>query len=220
MIEATKKFSIDNPEMIFLYKNLNNENVRAHIEGTGRECVRQLADEGILPGTYVALVGAIGTGGTLAGILYALIKAGYIPYVFGVTPAELPFASDQPPNGLPKFGGSGGLGNGRRQEFIVQIHPWLTDHLTYTYAESIAAKKVMFDLFGLTIGSSAAAVWLAALDVSRSFAKATPVLTVFACRGMSSEWSVMNTPDVLRAIPKIVEDGFTYPESKKGNDDD
>ncbi len=35
-------------------------------------------------------------------------------------PAELPYGSEQPPNDLKKYAGSGGFGLGRKQHFIEQ----------------------------------------------------------------------------------------------------
>ena len=214
VMEATRKYSVVHPHMTFLYQHGNYNNVNAHYEGTGKECVRQLMEQGVRPGEPLGLVSAIGTGGTLAGVLQALREAGYDPCTFGVTPSELPYGSMELPNGKAKFAGSGGLGNGRKQEFIADITSQIEDHLTYSYDESIAAKLVMFDMSGLGVGSSAAAAWLASLEVSKRLGPNGTVLTIFACQGLQNEWDAMTNPDVKTALSKIVENNFKLPVPK------
>ncbi len=47
-------------------------------------------------------------------------------------PAELPYGSEQPPNDLKKYAGSGGFGLGRKQEDNLIEKQW-----TYSYEETL-----------------------------------------------------------------------------------
>ncbi len=66
-------------------------------------------------------------------------------------PAELPYGSEQPPNDLKKYAGSGGFGLGRKQEDNLIEKQW-----TYSYEEPC-----------MKIGTSAAANLLAAKQIGR-----------------------------------------------------
>ncbi len=54
-----------------------------------------------------------------------------------VMPAELPYGSEQPPNDLKKYAGSGGLGLGRKQHFIEQEDNLIEKQWTYSYEETL-----------------------------------------------------------------------------------
>lgn len=109
VIEKAIEISKQNPHYYFLFQHYNNANLLSHIEGTGREIISQMDGKSVN-----AWVASAGTGGTLMGV-YQVVKE-YTPSIelHLVMPAELPYGSEQPPNGLKKYAGSGGLGLGRK----------------------------------------------------------------------------------------------------------
>ncbi len=67
-----------------------------------------------------AWVASAGTGGTLMGGYKAVKNYTKKIELHLVMPAELPYGSEQSPNDLKKYAGSGGFGLGRKQHFIEQ----------------------------------------------------------------------------------------------------
>jgi cysteine synthase A len=170
------------PGWSLLYQHRNPANPAFHRDTTGAELVAQLA--GRSPAVWLA---SIGTGGTLIGVLRALREAYPEVRAVGVTPAELPYGSPQPPNGRPKYGGSGGLGNGIRQPFVAP-HDSSIQHRTVSYPAALAGMAEFLDLTGVRIGSSAAANWLVAREIAATLPAGATVVTVFADAGTPEEW--------------------------------
>ena len=166
-----------------LYQHRNTVNVRTHETTTGAEVLAAL-DASARPERWVA---SIGTGGTLVGVYRALRRRypGITPV--GVTPAELPYGSDQPPNGKPKYAGSGGLGNGIRQPF-VRPHDADIEFHSVSYPDALAGMRAYRELTGVAIGSSAAANWMVAKRLAAELPDSATVLTVFPCAGTPEEW--------------------------------
>lgn len=77
-----------------------------------------------------AWVASAGTGGTLMGD--KTVKNYTKIELHLVMPAELPYGSEQPPNDLKKYAGSGGFGLGRKQEDNLIEKQW-----TYSYEETL-----------------------------------------------------------------------------------
>ena len=170
------------PDWTLLYQHRNYANVSFHEGSTGAEIVSQL---GVArPDVWIA---SIGTGGTLVGVLRAL--RGVHPQVraIAVTPAELPYGSKEPPNGKPKYAGSGGLGNGIRQPFVRSYDEEL-EHRSVSYPNALAGMGDFFDLTGVRIGSSAAANWLVAREIAAGLPPEATVVTVFPDAGTPEEW--------------------------------
>lgn len=182
VIEHAHAFAAANPELTFLYQHRNTANVAFHEQTTGAEIVRQAQ----LP--VSAWLASIGTGGTLIGVARALRAANPALRVFGVTPAELPYASALMPNALPKYAGSGGFGRGLRQPFVAAFDDELDGHFGVSYDDALAGMGEFFDRTGIRIGGSAAANWLSACRVASEMSPDESVVTLFACAGTPEEW--------------------------------
>lgn len=167
----------DHPEWPFLYQHTNAANVVVHRRSTGAEIVEQLGARG---GTVDGWVTSIGTGGTLIGVWQALLACNPFVTVCATTPAELPYGSMAPPNGDPKFAGSGGLGLGWRQPLVAPFDANVSQHFTYGMDEALDAMATFHDLTGVWIGSSAAANWLAARSMAGRMGPGRTVVTLFA----------------------------------------
>jgi cysteine synthase A len=171
------------PSWMLLYQHRNKANLEFHALTTGREIIEELHRHRV-----DAWVASIGTGGTLIGVLQTLQQVNPDVKAYGVTPAELPYGSAKPPNGKPKYAGSGGLGNGIKQPFVAPAEKRLAGHFHYSYNDAIAAMGMFFDQTGVRIGSSSAANWLAAREVAVELGPKATVVTVFPCAGTPEEW--------------------------------
>jgi cysteine synthase A len=169
-------------EWTLLYQHRNILNTDFHQRTTGAEIVSQLGDR--RPTAWVA---SIGTGGTLVGVADALRKAYPTVRIVAVSPAELPYGSLWPPNGQQKYGGSGGMGCGIKQPFVLRYDS-IIEEKTVGFKSSLRAMVEFRRLTGMKIGSSAAANWLAARDVASELATTDTVITVFPCSGTPEEW--------------------------------
>ncbi|EQD85714.1 cysteine synthase [Saccharopolyspora erythraea D] len=167
-----------------LYQHRSQANLWMHRISTGAEVVEQLGEA--VPDRFVA---SVGTGGTLVGVLSALGERH--PGVRGVvvTPSELPYGSDEPPNGRPKYAGSGGLGNGIRQPFVLGAVDRMDGYRTVSRPRAISLMRQCLDETGMRLGSSAAANWRTALDVAAELGEGATVVTVFPDAGSPSEWA-------------------------------
>jgi len=174
----------EHPRWHFLYQHTNVANVVVHRRSTGAEIVEQL---GALDATVDAWVTAIGTGGTLIGVWQALLAANPFVTACATTPAELPYGSLAPPNGEPKFAGSGGLGLGWRQPLVAPFDANVSRHFTYAMDEALDAMAAFHELTGVWLGSSAAANWLAAREIARALGPGRTVVTLFASLATDAE---------------------------------
>jgi cysteine synthase A len=182
VVQQALRIAEAEPEWTLLYQHRNPANVLFHRDTTGAEILRQL--DGAVPAAWVA---SIGTGGSRIGVAEALAAAHPELRVIGVTPAELPYGSELPPNGLPKYAGSGGMGCGIRQPF-VRRHDDSIEHRSVSFPESLRGMVEFLDLTGMRIGSSAAANWLAAREIAAELAEEEVVVTVFPDAGTPEEW--------------------------------
>ncbi len=171
------------PGWTLLFQHRNGINVAYHQQTTGAEIVQALGRR--VPAAWVA---SIGTGGTLVGVMRALRPRAPGLRTVGVTPREMPYASDEPPNGRPKIAGSGGLGFGIRQPFVAAVDGQIAEHRTVPYDDALATMGQFFDRTGTRIGSSSAANWLVACDIAACLPATETVLTVFPCPGTPEEW--------------------------------
>ncbi|SDU44214.1 PLP-dependent cysteine synthase family protein [Stappia sp. ES.058] len=196
VMEAAYRMAERHADWSFLHQHVNRANLRIHETGTGAEFARQLQDIddwGI--SSVDAFVASIGTGGTLVGVHSALRRIYPQVRMVAVTPAELPYASEAPPNGLPKYAGSGGLGSGRKQPFVADHESRLARKLTVRFPDSLAGIRLLNAQCGLRIGSSAGANWLAARKLARELGPDTVVATVFPSAATPSEWRAANALD-------------------------
>ncbi len=171
------------PGWTVLFQHRNAVNVAYHRATTGAEIARALG--GRAPAAWVA---SIGTGGTLVGVMHALRERLPGLRTIGVTPRELPYASSEPPNGRPKYAGSGGLGYGIRQPFVAAADAEIAEQRTVSYDDALAAMGTYYDRTGTRIGSSSGANWLVACEIAAALPPAETVLTVFPCPGTPEEW--------------------------------
>jgi len=182
VIEHALALAAAEPDWTLLYQHRNAVNVQFHHDTTGAEILRQLG--GAEPHAWVA---SIGTGGTLIGVSRALRAANPALRTVGATPAELPYASHEPPNGLPKYAGSGGMGNGIRQPF-VRADDEHVEHRTVSFDDAMRGMAEFRALTGLKIGSSASANWQIARQIAAELSPGHTVVTVFPDAGTPEEW--------------------------------
>jgi cysteine synthase A len=174
------------PDWSFLHQHRNRSNLWVHRTATGGELLADLDAAGV---TRVdAWVASVGTGGTLIGVHDALRRRHPQARLVAVTPAELPYGSPLPPNGLPKYAGSGGLGCGRKQPFVEEEEARLWRRLVVSHPHAIAGIARLHEESGLRVGSSAAANWLAALRIAREIGPDGVVATVFPSAATEQEW--------------------------------
>ncbi|WP_018132425.1 PLP-dependent cysteine synthase family protein [Effusibacillus pohliae] len=183
VMETAFRLSESSDSYTFLYQHRNEANFRAHRNGTAIEILRQI------PNQIDAWVASIGTGGTLMGVYETLSSKYPNIQLHAVTPAELPYGSDQPPNGLRKFAGSGGLGCGRKQYFVERNEGEVTRHWTYRFEETLEEAKRFYVETGVQIGTSAAANLLAARSIAAELGTNSTVVTIFPDAGAPEEWS-------------------------------
>lgn len=167
----------------FLYQHVNFANVNAHREGTGAEIVRQMGGRRV-----DAWVASIGTGGTLMGVYEALEAAYHNVELHLVCPEEQPYGRPEPPNGLPKYAGSGGLGDGRKQLFVERRESHLTKEWTQSLPATHVTMREFYEETGVKIGTSAAANLAIARQVAKTLGAGKTVVTVFPDAGSPEEW--------------------------------
>ena len=171
----------DDPSWTFLHQMRNMANLSCHEFGTGREIVEQLGER--VPRYLVA---AIGTGGTLAGVGRRLRQQYPGMQLVGVTPAELPYGTSEPPNGKRKSPGGGGIGYGLRQPFVANLAADAT-HRSVAYPQALAAMREFRELTGLRIGASAAACWSVSREIASSLPTEDVIVTVFPDAGTTED---------------------------------
>lgn len=183
VMQEAIKLSQLNPESIFLYQHENESNYNAHKSETGTEILKQL--NGINIDAWIA---SIGTGGTLMGVYDALEEQNNNLELHAVTPAELHYGSTKPPNGLRKYAGSGGLGNGVKQKFVERQEICIKKHWHVSFQETLTEMKKFKKETGIKIGTSAAANLKIAREVAQSLGPDATVVTVFPDAGSFEEW--------------------------------
>lgn len=183
VMEHAMELSERNPSYSFLYQHTNEANFIAHRKHTGSEIVNQLPVSRI-----DAWVASVGTGGTLMGVYAALVESFPQVQLHLVIPAELPYGSPNPPNGLRKYNGSGGLGNGRKQPFVQREEERLSRQWPISFPETLREMKRQYEETGIRIGTSAAANLLVARQVADELGPNATVVTIFPDAGTPEEW--------------------------------
>lgn len=195
VIEKAKKLAQD-PRHHFLYQHENSANLWIHEVTTGQEIQDQI--ESLTGQNQIAAwVASIGTGATLMGVYHTLKSVSPSLKLYATTPSELPYGAQQPANGLPKFAGSGGLGDGRKQPLVAPEENLIQAHYTYSYEECLKATKKFHQFTGLWIGSSAAANWLAASKIAENLKPEEIVVTVFPSLASPFEIERLRGEDAL-----------------------
>ncbi len=181
-IERATEIAAAEPGWTMLHQMRNVANVQMHQFTTGREIVAQLDGR-----TPTCLVAAVGTGGTLAGTGRALRAAYPDVRIVGNTPREMPYGTEEAPNGLPKFAGSGGLGWKICQPLVAELFPDATHH-DVAYDDLLDAMVRFEDETGRRIGTSAAANWLVSWKLAKELTPDDTIVTIFADGGSPEEW--------------------------------
>lgn len=194
--------SRESQDYSFLFQHENVANPEMHLRYTGNEFLQQL--EGADLDGWVA---AVGTGGTYCGVLTSLRARHPTLPGFVVTPSEMPYGTEVPPNPLPKFVGAGGLGYGKKQKFVSEIDPG-AGQLQFSYDECRSMMLGFYRQTGVMIGSSAAANILGCLKVHEQFGL-KQIATVFPSRPSfeESQWLVHNKETNHDQHRAIIEEG-------------
>ena len=187
VIERAVELARLHPDWTLLYQHENPANPWIHRETTGRELLAQLKTAGAP--RLDAGVASIGTGGSLIGVYEAARSRFPDVRLYATTPSELPYASPLPGNGLPKFAGSGGLGDGRRQGFVEPHDETVARHFHYSFDETLLSMRAFSERTGLRVGTSAAANLAAAREVSRELGEGGCVATIFPSLATKDEWA-------------------------------
>lgn len=180
VIREAERIAVDR-RYRFLYQHENDLNWKFHALTSGREILAQC------PHPILGWVASVGTGGTFSGV-FKTLRTKY-PNVVGyaVTPAELPYGSFEPPNGLSKYAGSGGLGFGIRQRFVATCETGLIEFPSVSYQAALNSAATLFRSTGLRVGSSGGANYCVAFEQAAQLDEGT-IVTVLPCRGAEVEW--------------------------------
>lgn len=189
VMEYAINLAHSNPKWSFLYQHTNQQNLLAHKKETGKEILEWSKNLNLELNAWIA---SVGTGGTLIGV-YETLKTKY-PNIelHMVMPKELTYGSPQPPNGLRKYAGSGGLGNSRKQKFVEDNEECIASELNYSFEETLYEMRDFFSKTGIKIGTSAAANLLAAKKVSERLDSNQNIITIFPDSGSEEEWEAVN----------------------------
>ncbi len=187
-IELARKLERENPEKyVFLDQWVDEANVEAHYETTGKEIVEQLDN-------VSAFVAHVGTGGTLIGVAKRLKEVNPKTLIVASEPAECPVAHGWYHTGKEGRWGRHeieGVGDGLVPGIIKKYKYLIDDFITVTSDEAIEMAKRLAREEGLGVGISSGANIVAAIKVARKFGlgegdKVATVLPDYAARYFST----------------------------------
>ena len=147
----------------------NPDNIEAHRKGLGKEIIEQI-------GRVDAFVAGIGTGGTLIGTAKALKKENPDVRIIGVEPAESAVLSGEKA-GLHKIQG---IGEGFIPKLVKDNRDLIDEVIKIESEDAIEVSKKLAKNYGLLVGISSGANYLASLKVSKKYRN---VITLFPDRG-------------------------------------
>ncbi len=182
VINAAKDIAANDPSWSFLYQHENRANLLCHYNTTGVELVNQI------PVNINAWVASIGTGGTLMGVYNRLTEHFPQAILYATNPAELAYGDKAPPNSQKKFSGSGGLGYGQKQRFVMENEDQVEKHFRISYEECLSCMNDFYQREGIKIGSSSAANLIAARHISMDKGNTHCTATIFPALATSEEW--------------------------------
>ncbi len=148
----------------------NPDNPNAHEYGLGKEIVEQTQ------GKVDAFVAGIGTGGTLIGVARALKKANPNVKIIGVEPAESAVLSGGK-QGLHKIQG---IGEGFIPKLVQENLNLIDEVIVIKSEDAITMSKELAIKYGLLVGISSGANFLAAKKLKERFEN---VVTILPDRG-------------------------------------
>ncbi|MEM8696223.1 MAG: PLP-dependent cysteine synthase family protein [Pseudomonadota bacterium] len=177
----------------------NDDNWRAHTDGTMPELFAQMASVGQAPGAFVA---GVGTGGTVMGAARYCAKYGHDIAVHPVEPAESPTLSTGHKVGHHRI-------QGVSDEFIPDIVKLeeLAPVISVADGDAILMAQQLAHRLGLGVGISSGANIVAALKVIEARGPECPVATIL-CDNSARYLST----DLARAEPR--QDGYLTPETE------
>ncbi len=170
---AIKKFEElkkNNPNAWYPMQFENPDNITAHYKGTGKEILHQTK------GKIDAFVAGTGTGGTLIGVAKALKEKNPEVKIIAVEPDESPVIS-RGKTGIHKIQG---IGEGFIPKLLEENLDLVDEIIKIKSNDAIKAKKMLAEKYGILVGISSGANYLAAKEINKKYKN---VVTVFADRG-------------------------------------
>ncbi len=147
----------------------NQDNFLAHKEGLGKEIIKEKKE-------IDAFVAGAGTGGTLIGVAKALKEVNSKAKIIAVEPEKSAVLSGRKP-GIHRIQG---IGEGFVTPILKNNRDLIDQVITVESSEAIRASKELARDYGVLVGISSGANFLASQRVSRNF---NNVVTVFPDRG-------------------------------------
>lgn len=147
----------------------NPDNAAAHREGLGKEILKEVPK-------IDAFIAGTGTGGTLIGVAQALKRVHPQAKIIAVEPAESAVLSGDPP-GLHKIQG---IGEGFVPKLVKDNIGLIDEVITIKSKDAIKMSKILAKKYGVLVGISSGANFLASLQAKKRFKN---VVTVFPDRG-------------------------------------
>ncbi|MGN7713698.1 pyridoxal-phosphate dependent enzyme [Agrobacterium radiobacter] len=178
-----------NANSYLLYQHVNRYNPLVHELSTGVEISNSL-NEMKVEGA-INLIASVGTGGTLVGTARALQKHFPEVGIYALSPSELIYGSDAPPNDDPKLAGSGGFGCGLKQPFVHAIESTITDYVSVSYEEALEAGASLIVRINEAVSSSGAAAWLSAYRLAERSSQPESYVVILPSRPTASEFEKM-----------------------------
>ena len=148
----------------------NPDNIKAHELGIGKEILKETK------GKVDVFVAGVGTGGTLIGVAKALRKVNPKVKIVAVEPAESPVLSGGKP-GLHKIQG---IGEGFIPKLVQENIGLIDEVITIESKDAIKMSRELTKRYGLFVGISSGANFLAAMQLKKKYQK---VVTVFSDGG-------------------------------------
>ncbi len=183
VINTAIGISKEDPSWSFLYQHENKENLMCHFNTTGTEILSQV------PAKIDSWVASIGTGGTLMGVYNRLIEKFPNIELYATNPDELAYGDNAAPNSKKKFSGSGGLGYGKKQLFVMENESKVKQHFRVSYEQCLSSMQEFYQRESLKIGSSAAANLYAARKIAKNKGNQHCTVTIFPSLATSEEWN-------------------------------
>jgi len=173
MAGAMRKFKeiIKKKKNVWLPRQFENkDNIKAHELGIGKEILKETK------GKIDAFVAGVGTGGTLIGVAKALKKANPKVKIVAVEPAESPVLS----GGKPSLHKIQGIGEGFIPKLVQENIDIIDEVIAIKSKDAIKMSKELARKYGLLVGISSGANFLAAKQLRKKYQR---IVTVFPDRG-------------------------------------
>jgi cysteine synthase A len=167
---AKKKYDeilVERQEAWFPKQFENPDGVEEHQLYLGQEIIRQMN------GQVDAFVAGVGTGGTLIGVAKALKKVNPKVKIIAVEPAESPVIS----GGKPGIHRIEGIGDGFVPKIIIDNQHMIDEIILIKSDDAIRMAKELARKYGLLVGITSGANFLAAKKVSGKYKNVVTVLT-------------------------------------------